>query len=88
MFCTSTSSINVENINNVLRVSICLTFGVWGLLVPFRQRLLHVFEKLISPPTLETLGACGDQGPGAPLGGDSGGTMFDRMISASSAQES
>ena len=56
----------VEQISNALRISICLFFGVWGLPVPFRQRLLYAVGKPIYPPTLESLG-----------GGDGGGTMLD-----------
>ena len=47
----------VERISNMMRISICLFFGVWGLPVPFRQRLLYAVGKPIYPPTLESLGS-------------------------------
>ena len=69
----------VERISNVLRISICLFFGVWGLPVPFRQRLLYAVGKPIYPPTLESLGAGGDSGgAGAML--DESNEEFQRQV--------
>lgn len=38
-----------EHLSNLLRMSICIMFGVWGLPVPFRQRLLYVMGNPIYP---------------------------------------
>jgi 2-acylglycerol O-acyltransferase 2 len=40
----------VEKISLMLRVSLVLFFGQWGLPMPFRQRLLYVMGKPIYPP--------------------------------------
>ena len=41
----------VERISLLLRVSICLFFGKFGLPVPFRQKLFYVMGDPIQPPT-------------------------------------
>jgi hypothetical protein len=41
----------VERISLMLRASLVILFGQWGLPVPFRQRLLYVIGKPIYPPT-------------------------------------
>jgi 2-acylglycerol O-acyltransferase 2 len=40
----------VDKISLMLRVSLVLFFGQWGLPMPFRQRLLYVMGKPIYPP--------------------------------------
>ena len=42
----------LEKISKLLKISICLFYGMWGLPIPFRQRLLYVIGKPIFPPTL------------------------------------
>lgn len=41
----------VQKISLMLRVSLVLFFGQFGLPIPFRQRLLYVLGKPIYPPT-------------------------------------
>ena len=43
----------VERISKLLRISICVFFGSWGLPMPFRQRLLYVMGSPIFPPRVE-----------------------------------
>jgi 2-acylglycerol O-acyltransferase 2 len=43
----------VESISLLLRVSICILFGQWGLPIPFRQKLLYVMGNPIIPPPLD-----------------------------------
>lgn len=43
----------VERISKLLRISICVFFGSWGLPMPFRQRLLYVMGSPIFPPQVE-----------------------------------
>ena len=40
----------VENLSKLLRVSICIFFGRWGLPIPFRQKLMYVMGSPIFPP--------------------------------------
>jgi 2-acylglycerol O-acyltransferase 2 len=40
-----------ERISNLLRISIVVFFGSWGLPVPFRQRLLYVMGEPLFPPS-------------------------------------
>lgn len=39
-----------EQISNMMRVSICIFYGAWGLPIPFRQKLLYVMGDPIYPP--------------------------------------
>ena len=39
----------LERVSNVIRVSICLFFGRFGLPIPFRQRLMYVIGQHIRP---------------------------------------
>jgi 1-acyl-sn-glycerol-3-phosphate acyltransferase len=41
----------LEYVSKLLRISICVFFGSWGLPMPFRQRLLYVMGNPIFPPT-------------------------------------
>lgn len=41
-----------ENVSKLLRISLCLFFGPWGLPIPFRQRLLYVMGRPIFPPNV------------------------------------
>jgi 2-acylglycerol O-acyltransferase 2 len=41
----------LETISRWLRISIVLFFGVWGLPIPFRQRLSYVIGRPIHPPS-------------------------------------
>lgn len=43
----------LEYISKVLRISICVFFGSWGLPMPFRQRLLYVMGNPVFPPGQE-----------------------------------
>lgn len=43
----------VEKISLMVRVSLVLFFGQWGLPIPFRQRLRYVMGKPIYPPILQ-----------------------------------
>ena len=40
----------VEKLSLMLRMSLVLFFGKWGLPIPFRQRLLYVMGRPIYPP--------------------------------------
>ena len=53
----------LESISNATRVAICLFFGVWGLPIPFRQRLLYVSGDPLYPSTYRQ---GGDGGGGPP----------------------
>jgi len=46
----------VERVSNLVRVSVCLFFGRWGLPIPFRSRLLYVVGEPIMPPAGVGLG--------------------------------
>mmetsp|Transcript_28300 Transcript_28300/g.60860 ORF Transcript_28300/g.60860 Transcript_28300/m.60860 type:complete len:388 (-) Transcript_28300:1236-2399(-) len=46
----------VEKLSLMLRVSLVVFFGKWGLPIPFRQRLLYVMGRPIYPPSPETIG--------------------------------
>jgi hypothetical protein len=50
----------LEHISNVLRISLCIFFGQFGLPIPFRQRLMYVMGDPIYPP-VDVLGVCMDQ---------------------------
>ena len=41
-----------KNISNIIRVSLCIFYGMTGLPIPFRQRLLYVMGSPIFPPSL------------------------------------
>jgi len=41
----------VEQISKLLRISICVFFGRWGLPIPYRAKLLYVMGKALYPPT-------------------------------------
>jgi 1-acyl-sn-glycerol-3-phosphate acyltransferase len=40
----------LERLSSLIRASIVVFFGVWGLPVPFRQKLLYVMGNPITPP--------------------------------------
>jgi 2-acylglycerol O-acyltransferase 2 len=40
----------LEHLSKLLRISICVFFGSWGLPMPFRQRLLYVMGSPLFPP--------------------------------------
>ena len=40
----------LEHLSRWLRLSLCVFFGVWGLPIPFRQRLSYVIGDTICPP--------------------------------------
>ena len=40
----------IEKLGLMLRISLVVFFGKWGLPIPFRQRLLYVMGKPIYPP--------------------------------------
>lgn len=42
----------IENLSRLLKISLCLFFGKFGLPLPFRQRLMYVMGKAIYPPLL------------------------------------
>lgn len=44
----------LEKISKVLRFSVCVFYGRWGLPVPFSQRLLYVVGRPIVPPPLSS----------------------------------
>jgi 2-acylglycerol O-acyltransferase 2 len=46
----------LEHLSLLLRVSIVVFFGSWGLPVPFRQRLMYVIGNPIAPPSLDISG--------------------------------
>lgn len=60
-----------ENLSKLLRISICVFFGSWGLPMPFRQRLLYVLGRPIFPPQLE-------DGSTPPLSEDS--PLFEKLV--------
>lgn len=39
-----------KNISNIIRVSLCIFYGMTGLPISFRQRLLYVMGSPIFPP--------------------------------------
>lgn len=41
----------LEKLSLLLRVSLCIFYGVWGLPIPFRQRLLYIVGDPIYPST-------------------------------------
>lgn len=41
----------LERLSLLLRVSIVVFFGAWGLPIPFRQRLMYVMGNPITPPS-------------------------------------
>lgn len=41
----------LERVSNLIRVSLCLFYGKYGLPIPFRQRLLYVIGRPIEPPS-------------------------------------
>ena len=43
----------LEKMSNLLRVSICIFYGVCGLPIPFRKKLLYVVGKPIHPPEVQ-----------------------------------
>ena len=47
----------VEKLSLMLRISLVLFFGKWGLPIPFRQRLLYVMGRPIYPELLEDIGS-------------------------------
>lgn len=47
----------VEKLSLMLRVSLVIFFGKWGLPIPFRQRLLYVMGRPIYPQSPENVGA-------------------------------
>ena len=40
----------LERLSSLIRASIVVFFGVWGLPIPFRQKLLYVMGNPITPP--------------------------------------
>lgn len=42
----------LETMSKWLRISVVLFFGVWGLPIPFRQRLSYVIGRPIYPPDI------------------------------------
>lgn len=46
----------LDRISSLLRASIVVFFGVWGLPIPFRQRLLYVVGNPITPPSATEAG--------------------------------
>ena len=44
----------LERLSNALRVSLCILFGVWGLPIPFRQRLSYVIGDPLFPEELSS----------------------------------
>jgi len=47
----------VEKLSLILRVSLVIFFGKWGLPIPFRQRLLYVMGRPIYPQSPDNFGA-------------------------------
>jgi len=47
----------VENFSKLLRISICVFFGRWGLPIPFRQKLLYVMGQPLFPPEAASSGS-------------------------------
>lgn len=41
----------LERLSSLVRASIVVFFGVWGLPIPFRQKLLYVIGNPITPPS-------------------------------------
>lgn len=50
----------LEYISKLLRISICVFFGSWGLPMPFRQRLLYVIGNPIVPPAMDSSATAGE----------------------------
>jgi hypothetical protein len=46
----------LERLSLLLRVSLVVFFGAWGLPIPFRQRLLYVMGQPIMPASLDSIG--------------------------------
>jgi hypothetical protein len=46
----------LERLSLLLRVSLVVFFGSWGLPIPFRQRLLYVMGQPIMPASLDSIG--------------------------------
>ena len=46
----------LERLSHWIRASIVVFYGVWGLPIPFRQRLMYVIGDPIRPPTCTTGG--------------------------------
>lgn len=44
----------LEYLSKLLRISICVFFGSWGLPMPFRQRLLYVMGSPLFPPEVNS----------------------------------
>ena len=44
----------LERLSSLMRASLVVFFGVWGLPIPFRQRLLYVIGNPIHPPPTTT----------------------------------
>lgn len=42
----------LERLSNLIRASIVVFYGVWGLPIPFRQKLLYVIGDAVFPPTV------------------------------------
>ena len=40
----------LETFSNLLRISVCVFYGVWGLPLPFRQKLTYIVGQPICPP--------------------------------------
>lgn len=47
----------VEKLSLMLRISLVIFFGKWGLPIPFRQRLLYVMGRPIYPESAEDFGS-------------------------------
>lgn len=45
----------LEKVSNWIRVSLCLFYGVCGLPIPFRKKLLYVVGEPIHPPKMITM---------------------------------
>lgn len=46
----------IEKLSLMLRVSLVVFFGKWGLPIPFRQRLLYVMGRPVYPPSAGAIG--------------------------------
>lgn len=42
----------LERLSVLFRISVCLFYGVWGLPIPYRQRLTYVMGDAIFPPSM------------------------------------
>lgn len=51
-----------ENISKVLRVSLCLFFGQFGLPIPFQQKLMYVMGRPLFPAHIENGSAMPPEG--------------------------